>query len=406
MKTFAFISYSRKDRDVASWLQVKLEKYPYPREWVNKELQPNHDKFIRKVFLDTKDLPVTDGQFDESIKRNLKDARYLIVLCSENSTGSVYVNNEIKYFLETHDNNPDLVLPVFINKVENNVPEALLDYQITDRNCPIYNRELTPKSESNTYCFYHIVSFLLKVDHRRLYDRYQRHRRKKGIRRSIFMNVLIGLLSLLIIFLIKSIQNKNRAIQSQNEVIELQKELIEFEKNIFPLSIVFGYTSNFLMPVVNYIKDNDIQKEIYILMPYCEADLQHQDRIKRVGTKMTKELGIDSIYVENLPTSMRRGSRIGCLASQDDRYRYAYVDFASTTSTFAQIINYKKEKYPKLSNDEMIKDYSDTFIRQCKEQLEGDSSYVYFYTDPDLFVQTLKNKAAEYVAVEGAVSKE
>ena len=36
---FAFISYAREDTDVAGWIHSKLEKYPYPKEFVKEEKQ-------------------------------------------------------------------------------------------------------------------------------------------------------------------------------------------------------------------------------------------------------------------------------------------------------------------------------------------------------------------------------
>lgn len=56
---FAFISYAREDTDVAGWIHSKLEKYPYPKEFVKEENRPSHPYLIRKIFIDTQDLPVT-----------------------------------------------------------------------------------------------------------------------------------------------------------------------------------------------------------------------------------------------------------------------------------------------------------------------------------------------------------
>ena len=123
---FAFISYSRKDKTVANWLHTKLEKYPYPQDLVSTEFRPPHPRFVRRVFIDTKDLAVTDDSFTYDIKKNLEAARYLIVLCSENSVQSHYVNKEVEYFLKTHQNDTSLILPVFIDSVDRNIPMSLL----------------------------------------------------------------------------------------------------------------------------------------------------------------------------------------------------------------------------------------------------------------------------------------
>ena len=171
MKCFAFISYSRIDFKVAHWLHKKLEKYPYPQNLVAVENCPPHGKFIRRVFMDVKDLSVTEKEFVPEIKQNLKDARYLIVICSKHSAISEFVEREILYFLETHENRYELILPVFVDQVEGCIPSVLSEIDILKRNCPIYNSRLDERSEANLYCFYHVASFLLKVDFQKLYPR-------------------------------------------------------------------------------------------------------------------------------------------------------------------------------------------------------------------------------------------
>ena len=173
MKNFAFISYSRADISVANWLHKKLEKYPYPRNLVGEENRPAHDRFIRKVFIDVKDLSVTAQRFTDEIKEQLRDSRYLIVICSKNSVKSEYVQKEVSYFLDTHNRQTELILPVFIDQIEGCLPSVLSDFEILKRNCPIYNSQLDEKSEANLYCFYHVTAFLLKVDFTKLYNRYE-----------------------------------------------------------------------------------------------------------------------------------------------------------------------------------------------------------------------------------------
>lgn len=97
MKNFAFISYSRADIKVANWLHRKLEKYPYPRSLVTEENRPSHKQLLRKIFIDVKDLHVTVDEFKGEIKQNLKESRYLIVLCSKDSAKSEFVKKEIEY---------------------------------------------------------------------------------------------------------------------------------------------------------------------------------------------------------------------------------------------------------------------------------------------------------------------
>ncbi len=371
---FAFISYSRKDKTVANWLHTKLEKYPYPQDLVSTEFRPPHPRFVRRVFIDTKDLAVTDDSFTYDIKKNLEAARYLIVLCSENSVQSHYVNKEVEYFLKTHQNDTSLILPVFIDSVDRNIPVSLLRLNLHERNCPIYNTQLHKKSEANVFCFYHIAAFLLKVNFTSLYNRYETYARRKYYRKLASVVTLVLMLLLVIFFLFTSL---NR-----------QRELTKFEKDIFPLSIVFGYTNNFLNPLIDYLKVNNPDARIYILMPYSTQDLEHTARIIRIGDRLVHELGADSISTLNLPTRMKRGTRIARLASSVANYDKVYIDFASTTSTFKQIIDYKKKEYD-IDAEELIKEYTDTFIRQTNDQLKADSMYVRFFVEADAFVEAV-----------------
>ena len=66
---FAFISYSRKNKNIANWLHKRLENYAYPKNIVNVEQFPPHNKYIRRVFLDTKDMQVEDRPFTDRIKK-------------------------------------------------------------------------------------------------------------------------------------------------------------------------------------------------------------------------------------------------------------------------------------------------------------------------------------------------
>lgn len=395
MKCFVFISYSRADLKIAHWIHKKLEKYPYPKNLVAEQNRPPHRKYIRKVFIDVKDLPVLEHEFTAEIKQQLEEARYLLVVCSSHAVKSVFVQQEISYFLSTHNNNTDLILPVFVDQIEGSLPPVLAGVDILKRNCPIYNSRLNEKSEANLYCFYHIAAFLLKVDFTKLYNRYEsyaKRKRKYEIRLAILFVILLLFST---VFLYLSLNRQRELTKKQEELTEKQKELTNFEKSIFPLSVVFGYEKNFLSPAIEYLKEHRAPFGIYILMPYCVSDLRHQDRITRAGNLIKEKLPADSIYAEKLPTRMKRGTLIGRIAGSDSVYHSVYVDFASTTSTFLQILEYKKKQYPNLDEDEVIRDYTDTFIRQTKDLLGADSMYVHFYVSQVEFVDGIMNKGKE-----------
>ena len=91
---FAFISYSRKDKQWASWLQQRLESYRLPTHITHK--YDHVPKRITPVFRDQTDLAGVVLQ--ESLEDALAASRYLIVIASPNSAASEWVGKEIEYF--------------------------------------------------------------------------------------------------------------------------------------------------------------------------------------------------------------------------------------------------------------------------------------------------------------------
>ena len=380
MKYFAFISYKRGgvDQQVANWVHQKLEKYPYPVNLVSPENRPEDASLIRRIFLDTKELPATENYFSDDIKNALENSRYLIVICSKLASKSVYINNEILYFLKTHNGDTNKILPVFIDTIEDGLPPVLSTNEILARHCPIYNSFLDAKNEINLYCFYHIVAFLLKIDFRTIYDRYKRYSQKKERRRVWSRNGIYALLSLLIFFL-------GYSLYSQHKLVEKQSRIMDLEKVVFPYSVVRGYVDNFMSPVIDYLQAEEPNAHIYVHMPTRSEDLEHnhKDRFYIISNYVVGKLSLDSIRQVCLKTRMPRGSMTHRLYVQsNENLNHKYLDFASTTSTFLAIAQ-KKKQYPEYKDknvDDMIAEYSEIFIRQAKEELGADSIYVTFVT--------------------------
>ena len=138
---YAFISYSRKNSKAASYLHKQLEHFRVPVKYVAEENRPN-GKFLRPVFRDRRDLEAGDGSFTAHIKTAVEKSRYLIVLCSPESAASHWVNEEIKYFLATHNNDYNAIVPVILNGEPGSggdmecLPEILRVEEITMRNLP------------------------------------------------------------------------------------------------------------------------------------------------------------------------------------------------------------------------------------------------------------------------------
>lgn len=106
---FAFISYCREDEHIAKWLQRKLETYRLPSK-IKKE-NTNLPKRIVPVFRDTTDLGGI--HLEESLHSELDDSKYLIVICSKNSTQSPWVNKEIEHFIA--NGKADKIIPFAVD---------------------------------------------------------------------------------------------------------------------------------------------------------------------------------------------------------------------------------------------------------------------------------------------------
>ena len=96
----AFISYRHGDRDskVAKAVQNGIEHYRIPNAIKIK----TGIKKLNRVFRDQSELSA-DADLPEQIKDALDNADYLIVICSSRTKESIWVPQEISYFLEHHD---------------------------------------------------------------------------------------------------------------------------------------------------------------------------------------------------------------------------------------------------------------------------------------------------------------
>ena len=82
----AFISYSHRDLSHGIWLQKKLETFHIPND-----MRGDRHKGQRlRIFRDQTDLAGTELQ--DSLRRNLEDSRFLIVICSPSSAASPWVD--------------------------------------------------------------------------------------------------------------------------------------------------------------------------------------------------------------------------------------------------------------------------------------------------------------------------
>ena len=100
---FAFISYKHKDAELALWLQRKLENYHLPSKIIKEH--PELPKKVQetsqirpRLFRDVTELG--GGPLPQNIEYALENSGYLIVICSQESAKSEWVDKEIQGFIK------------------------------------------------------------------------------------------------------------------------------------------------------------------------------------------------------------------------------------------------------------------------------------------------------------------
>lgn len=387
-KPFAFISYSRKDTEVARYLQERIEKYVYPKDCVAENNRPEDDQRVRPVFLDLTDLSAQARNFNEEIREQLAASRYLIVICSPHSAESTFVHKEIDHFLATHDHDTDLIIPVYVDKVLQ-IGHPQVDAILSTRNCPIY---VSAKGEAGhigrKYCFYHLMEFLLKVDFDKLLNRYeeykQNRRRNKARALAVTLLILFGSISY-------GWYKQYQATLAEHNLAVTEHDLAQFEKETFPFSLVVGYIDNFLAPTLSALEDSlsPATPHIIVMMPDTYGRLNEQarkDHFRATVHVMERDFGFTGFATEEVKIKSRRR------ASSIVRMRFSgiatpvYHDFASTVKAIQSVVDYKfdvnrhqvKIDTTTMSRDEMAEEYAHQFVRQAKERLGQDSAHVHF----------------------------
>ena len=374
----AFISYTRADIGVAVDIQKRLEKYPYPHELVTEENRPEDPVFVRKIFLDVTDLPVSTSDFSEHIRTNLEESRYLIVICSKEATQSDYVKREIDYFLSTHNNDADLIVAVYVDKILSGM-HPVIDHIVATRNCPIYVSGKGAAGEAGRkYCFYHILEFLLKVDFDKLYNRYVHYKRRKRRRRAFAVNAALSIVFCALAW----------GWYSQKERTKIEHARVEFEMGIFPYSLVVGYVDNFLLPVLNTIHEQDSTKIMIISMPNTYDELNDSIRFQIYKNYLaTHYLTADSVSVLHIAIPGRkRGASVAEIHFDEKGTSFLY-DNVRTVVAFKAVIDYKlSDNSPVTVPDSLTQDwftqyYTQSFIEQANNRLGDRSKMCRFVRD-------------------------
>ena len=213
-KYIAFISYRHKplDKSVAVRLHQAIEHYVIP-----KGLRKDGRKNLGKVFRDQDELPVSNN-LTENIFEALDNSEYLIVICTPDTPESVWVANEITYFLEHHDRNHVLAV-LAAGQPEESFPEQLTHIRTKDGELvqlieplaanivadnPVQRRKLFNREKLRLF------AGLLGCEYDELYRREQRYKTRLWLTLStVVMLVMAGFSGVLL--------NRNAAIRENYE---------------------------------------------------------------------------------------------------------------------------------------------------------------------------------------------
>jgi len=104
----AFLSYSHKDAAAAGRLHRRLETYRMPKRLVGLETArgPVPGR-LAPIFRDRDELPAATD-LSETVREALAGSGALVILCSPNAAGSLWVAEEIRVFRELHPGRPIL----------------------------------------------------------------------------------------------------------------------------------------------------------------------------------------------------------------------------------------------------------------------------------------------------------
>lgn len=355
-KTHVFISYARSDAaEVANLLQRQLEGYRIPRKLVGKDVPLPESKYLRRVFVDTEDLSVSKDSFHVQLKRELEDAKFLIVLCSKAAArADSFVHKEIEYFIARNDGDTSRVLPIVLDGVgEDAIPVALRNV-VKERNIVLWDREWPSQGRLGKAhlhsAYFKVLEFLLGVDAGVLNNRYWITWRRRIIRAvCIGASVLLALVAALT----HDVRSQMQRVEEQEKRVIEQTHRVKFERQVFPLSIDYSYMKAFAAPLIAGNRGTNCV--IIIAMPKNCRELENEPAVKKAAIlDDAKELGWQSVgYKCDAPGRGRPVYSTMIRPNGKDLSGVnVYVDTISQLSAMKMVLDYLTTDNPFHSIDE------------------------------------------------------
>ena len=201
-----FISYRHREPDAtwANWLLRELEGYKPPRSVRASLAREGRPVRIKRVYRD-EDESSAGGDLSEALKDALRQSRNLIVICSRNTPGSRWIDDEIRYFSSLGrsarimpflvEGEPDESFPIAIRAHEDGLeldaPPGTPD-QFEPLAADVRPRKDLSAREVKRRALLKVVAGILDVRYDALYQRDLRRRRNRWLAGSVAAGVLVA----------------------------------------------------------------------------------------------------------------------------------------------------------------------------------------------------------------------
>ena len=222
----AFISYCHRDERVARWLRRAIETYRIPGDLVGKDFGRGPiPRRLSPVFRDEDELPGA-AELGPELKSALRASAALLVLCSQASAKSIWVDKEIQFFKSQFPKRPvfALIADGAPGGDEECFPPALLTALGPDGALvPDPAAEpLAPdlQKQDKHAVKLKIVAGLLGVKYN---DLFRRDRRRQRMLMGAFGTLAFVVISALSVLSILAVSAANRAIQERNRAQVAEK---------------------------------------------------------------------------------------------------------------------------------------------------------------------------------------
>ena len=226
---FAFISYKEEDSEWARWLQRMLENYKLPEALLKEH--PELPVSIRPIYEYKSEAG--GGRLKEVIWKGLTRSKYLIVICSPRAIQSKWLNDGIRYFIESGQE--ENIIPFIVegnpkssNSEEECFPSALLELK-GEREL----RGININEMGRDAAAVKVVSQMFDLKFDNLWQRWEREQKKERRRKIGFILGVVSIIAIVSIIFVYKLNNINSQLVDKNRQLgEAQDSLGKINRSL------------------------------------------------------------------------------------------------------------------------------------------------------------------------------